>query len=77
MSDGAISQDEIDALLAGVDMGGLGSTGSVSSSSSSVNVDTAPLADFLAETAETLKSSLDTMTGSAFEVQGRYSSKSS
>ncbi|MBO4705315.1 MAG: flagellar motor switch protein FliN [Spirochaetaceae bacterium] len=68
MSDGAISQDEIDALLAGVDMGGLGSTGSVSSSSSSVNVDTAPLADFLAETAETLKSSLDTMTGSAFEV---------
>ena len=68
MSDGAISQDEIDALLAGVDMGGLGSSGSVSSSSSSVNVDTAPLADFLAETAETLKSSLDTMTGSTFEV---------
>ena len=68
MSDGAISQDEIDALLAGVDMGGLGSSGSVSSSSSSVNVDTAPLADFLAETAETLKSSLDTMTGSVFEV---------
>ena len=68
MSDGAISQDEIDALLAGVDMGGLGSTGSVSSSSSSVNVETAPLADFLADTADTLKSSLDTMTGSVFEV---------
>lgn len=68
MSDGAISQDEIDALLAGVDMGGLGSSGSVSSSSPSVNIDTAALADFLADTAETLKSSLDTMTGSTFEV---------
>ncbi len=68
MSDGAISQDEIDALLAGVDMGGLGSSGSVSTSSPSVNIDTAALADFLADTAETLKSSLDTMTGSTFEV---------
>ena len=68
MSDGAISQDEIDALLAGVDMGGLGSSGSVSSSGPSVNIDTAALANFLADTAETLKSSLDTMTGSTFEV---------
>ncbi len=68
MSDGAISQDEIDALLAGVDMGGLGSSGSMSSSSPSVNIDTAALADFLADTAGTLKSSLDTMTGSVFEV---------
>ena len=68
MSDGAISQDEIDALLAGVDMGGLGSSGSVSTSSPSVNIDTAALADFLADTAETLKSSLDTMTGSTFDV---------
>ena len=33
MSDGSISQDEIDALLAGVDMGGMGAapTGSDSS----------------------------------------------
>ncbi|MCR4713334.1 MAG: flagellar motor switch protein FliN [Treponemataceae bacterium] len=68
MSDGAISQDEIDALLAGVDMGGLGSSGSMSSSSPSVNIDTAALADFLSDTAGTLKSSLDTMTGSVFEV---------
>ncbi|MCR4940022.1 MAG: flagellar motor switch protein FliN [Treponemataceae bacterium] len=68
MSDGTISQDEIDALLAGVDMGGLGSSGSVSSSNTSVNIDTETLAGFLAETAETLKSSLDTMTGSVFEV---------
>ncbi|MCL2233864.1 MAG: flagellar motor switch protein FliN, partial [Treponema sp.] len=28
MSDGALSQDEIDALLAGVDSAGLGSSGS-------------------------------------------------
>jgi len=68
MSDGAISQDEIDALLAGVDMGGLGSSGSMSSSSPSVNIDTTALADFLSDTAATLKSSLDTMTGSVFEV---------
>lgn len=67
MSDGAISQDEIDALLAGVDMGGLSSSG-LSSSSSSVNVETAPIATFLADTSDTLKSSLDTMTGSTFEV---------
>ena len=68
MSDGAISQDEIDALLAGVDMGGLGSSGSVSSSNTSINIDTAALADFLSDTANTLKSSLDTMTGTSFEV---------
>ena len=38
MSDGAISQDEIDALLSGVDMGGI--TGG---NSSSVNIDTSVL----------------------------------
>ena len=40
MSDGAISQDEIDALLAGVDMGGLSASGS-SAPSPAVNIDTA------------------------------------
>ena len=38
MSDGAISQEEIDALLAGVDMGGINSTG-ISSTTSSANLD--------------------------------------
>lgn len=42
MSDGAISQDEIDALLSGVDMGGL--SGGVSSSS--LSVDTSVLERF-------------------------------
>ena len=31
MSDGAISQDEIDALLSGVDLGGMGSAAQTSS----------------------------------------------
>ena len=37
MSDGAISQDEIDALLAGVDMGGFGSS-SIGSSQNTTSI---------------------------------------
>ena len=45
MSDGAISQDEIDALLNGVDMGGFGSSGSFGGDSKVV--DTATIEDFV------------------------------
>ena len=46
MSDGAISQEEIDALLAGVDMGGINSTG-ISSPASSAKLDLSYLKDIL------------------------------
>lgn len=66
MSDGAISQDEIDALLAGVDMGGFSS--SSSSSNDSVNIDTATIEKFVGDLSDSLKNNLGTMTGATFEV---------
>ena len=66
MSDGAISQDEIDALLAGVDMGGFSS--SSSSSNDSVNIDTATIEKFVGDLSDSLKNNLGTMTGATFDV---------
>ena len=68
MSDGTISQDEIDALLAGVDMGGIDSSGIGSSGSAPVNIDKDTVETFLSEQVDTLKSCLDSMTGASFEV---------
>jgi len=68
MSDGAISQDEIDALLSGVDMGGLGSAGFPPSKSNEKQLNTAPLAEFSSEVASVLADSLTTMTGTTFTV---------
>ena len=64
MSDGAISQDEIDALLSGVDMGGI--TGG---NSSSVNIDTSVLEKFADGIKNELKTKLNSMTGSEFSVE--------
>ena len=64
MSDGAISQDEIDALLSGVDMGGI--TGG---NSSSVNIDTSVLEKFADGIKDELKTKLNSMTGSEFSVE--------
>ncbi len=66
MSDGAISQDEIDALLSGVDLGGMGSAAQTSSVAK--KIDTKPLADFAKDTTDSLQSSLSTMTGAEFTV---------
>ena len=66
MSDGAISQDEIDALLNGVDMGGFGSSGSFGGDSKVV--DTATIEDFVSGLTDNLKNNLNTMTGVSFEV---------
>lgn len=63
MSDGTISQDEIDALLSGVDMGGLSS-----GSSSNVKIDTATLEKFAGTMKDKCVSSLNSMTGAAFTV---------
>ena len=67
MSDGAISQEEIDALLAGVDMGGINSTG-ISSTASSANLDLSYLKDIATKNSEALSSSLETMTGAQVKV---------
>jgi flagellar motor switch protein FliN/FliY len=63
MSDGTISQSEIDALLSGVDVGGLSS-----GPSSNVNVDTATLGKFADGLKDKVASNLNGMTGGAFEI---------
>ncbi len=61
MSEGSISQEEIDALLSGVDMGGLGSA--VSSSSAGGNFDIATLQKFAEGLKDKLSANVGTMTG--------------
>ncbi|MFA6936677.1 MAG: flagellar motor switch protein FliN [Treponema sp.] len=68
MSDGAISQDEIDALLSGVDMGGLSSGGS-SSTTPAVKIDIETLSKFADGIKDTLAESLKTMTGKEVKVE--------
>ncbi len=63
MSDGTISQSEIDALLAGVDMGGI-----ASAPASSVKFDTAVLEKFADGLKDKLVNNLNTMTGVNFEA---------
>ena len=63
MSDGTISQSEIDALLSGVDVGGLSS-----GPSSNVNVDTQILTKFAEGLKDKAVANLNGMTGAAFEI---------
>lgn len=63
MSDGTISQSEIDALLSGVDVGGLSS-----GPSSNVNIDTATLNKFADGIKDKVASNLNGMTDGNFEV---------
>lgn len=63
MSDGTISQDEIDALLSGVDVGGIGA-----SSAPKQNIDTATLGKFADGIKDKLASNVNAMTGVTFEV---------
>ena len=63
MSDGTISQSEIDALLSGVDVGGLSS-----GPSSNVNVDTQTLTKFAEGLKDKAVANLNGMTGAAFEI---------
>src|SRR5574344_795764 len=65
MSDGAISQDEIDALLQGVDMGGLGANGATAAAPA-VHIDTDTLKKFADGLKDKLADNLKTMTGSTF-----------
>lgn len=65
MSDGAISQDEIDALLSGVSVDGLNSSGHVSGGPA-VNIDTDALLKFAENLKEPLVQKLNNMTGASF-----------
>lgn len=67
MSDGTISQDEIDALLSGVDMGGL-SVGGGSSAASAGKIDTANLSKFAVDLKDKLAHNIGTMTGASSVV---------
>ena len=67
MSDGTISQDEIDALLSGVDMGGL-SVGGGSSKSSAGKIETADLVKFAVDLKDKLAHNVGTMTGASTVV---------
>ena len=62
MSDGAISQDEIDALLSGVNMDGLGS----GTQASGAAIDTAVLGKLAGRLKDSLAENLKTMTGADF-----------
>ena len=64
MSDGTISQSEIDALLSGVDVGGVGAA----PAAPQANIDTATLGKFAEGIKDKLASNLNAMTGASFEV---------
>jgi len=67
MSDGALSQDEIDALLAGVDSTGMGAP--AAPASSLPDGDRKALQDFLAGTVSAQSSNLSMMTGTSVSLQ--------
>jgi len=66
MSDGSISQDEIDALLAGVDMGGMGAAPAAASERLN-DSQTGALQKFLNGNVPGLKANLESMTGKTVE----------
>ncbi len=67
MSDGALSQDEIDALLAGVDSSSFGAP--TAPSPSAASDEAGPLRDFLASTVQAQSSNLSMMTGAKVGLQ--------
>ncbi|MDR1106523.1 MAG: flagellar motor switch protein FliN [Treponema sp.] len=81
MSDGALSQDEIDALLAGVDSSGMGAAPQAAPSATmtagSSEGDRQALQNFLASTVEAQSSNLSMMTGAAVTIKGPQVSFSS
>ncbi|MDR2480095.1 MAG: flagellar motor switch protein FliN [Treponema sp.] len=69
MSDGALSQAEIDALLAGVDSAGGGSSAPAATANFS-ETERKALEGFLAATTDSLSSSLSMMTGATVSLKG-------
>jgi flagellar motor switch protein FliN/FliY len=70
MSDGALSQDEIDALLGGVDSSGLPGGQTAVASSAFSDADRKALEDFLASTTDAQSSNLSMMTGITVTLSG-------
>jgi flagellar motor switch protein FliN/FliY len=71
MSDGALSQDEIDALLAGVDSSGLGSPAPAPAASPAGSEnERRDLQNFLAATVEVQSSNLSMLTGAQVALRG-------
>ena len=70
MSDGALSQAEIDALLAGVDSSGSGAAAAAAASGGFSETERAVLEAFLASTTEAQSSNLSMMTGSTVSLKG-------
>lgn len=68
MSDGAISQDEIDALLSGVSMDGLNSTGHVGNGPS-YNIDVPTMQKLADDLREKLEDNINRYTGASFKVE--------
>ncbi|ULQ59800.1 flagellar motor switch protein FliN [Brucepastera parasyntrophica] len=66
MSDGSISQDEIDALLAGVDMGGMGASSSTPSQTLT-DSQAGALKGFLTANADAQKAAIEAMTSQTVE----------
>jgi flagellar motor switch protein FliN/FliY len=69
MSDGALSQDEIDALLAGVDSSSLGGAPAATATSGS-EADRQALEKFLSSTTGAQSSNLSMMTGATVSLKG-------
>ncbi|QQO08248.1 flagellar motor switch protein FliN [Breznakiella homolactica] len=70
MSDGALSQDEIDALLAGVDSSSLGGSPGAAPASPQGGADKNRLEEFLSSTVNVLSSNLAMMTGAQVSLSG-------
>ncbi|MDR2020748.1 MAG: flagellar motor switch protein FliN [Treponema sp.] len=77
MSDGALSQDEIDALLAGVDSSSLGSPAPAPASSGGSENERRDLQNFLASTVEAQSSNLSMLTGAQVTLRGPQVTSSS
>jgi flagellar motor switch protein FliN/FliY len=70
MSDGALSQDEIDALLAGVDSSSLGGApAATATAGGSSDADRAALEKFFSSTISALSSNLSTLTGASVTLR--------
>jgi flagellar motor switch protein FliN/FliY len=70
MSDGALSQDEIDALLTGVDPSGAGGGLAAPAPAGGSDADRQALQSFLASTVDAQSSTLSMMTGSTISITG-------
>ncbi|GHT72038.1 flagellar motor switch protein FliN [Spirochaetia bacterium] len=70
MSDSALSQDEIDALLAGGDSPGAGTQGGAAAGGGGSDADRQALQSFLSSTVDAQSSNLSSMTGATVAIKG-------